>query len=53
MKYVFTMTGAIVESDKPLEAPLFKALEETPKPKAAAKKAAPKRATKAQKVQEG
>ncbi len=52
MKYVFTMTGAVVESDKPLEAPLFKALGETPEPKTA-RKAAPKRAAKAQKAQEG
>ena len=54
MRYVFTMTGAVVDSDKPLEAPLFKALDEEPKPKAAAKKTAPKCAAKAaQKAQEG
>lgn len=52
MKYVFTMTGVVVESDTVLTEPLFKPLESQPKaekPKATTskrttKKAAPKEA---------
>ena len=50
-KYVFTMTGAVVDSDKPLAEPLFKPVAQSAKPKTAAKKTAARKAAKT--AQEG
>ena len=51
MRYVFTMTGAVVESDTPLSEPLFKPVDAGAAPATEAKpKAAPKRRTTAKKA---